>query len=125
MTRDLRIFMYNDIISNYVDAFIKQIGFEEKPHFELSDLSSMLTINDELIVNMDDVRYVVDHEIKEKEFFEWYYYNQDMCMLGLNLINIVSWFNGAPRLSRDKIESLYEKKEELNQLLEKYKNDKF
>lgn len=87
-------------------------------------IGGIISINDEFFLNMEDMVLMLRNDIPWSAFIEWWDYNTDAHYLGINSINLRSWVMGAPRLSKEQIEGLKEKKQELQDLVDKY-NEKF
>lgn len=58
-----------------------------------------------------------------QDLIEWYDYNCEGGMLGLNTINLKSWLMGAPRASKEAIAEIKARRKELEELI-KNQNEK-
>lgn len=75
-------------------------------------------INDEFYIDMEDVILMLTKDVSWNEFLRWWDYNIDANYLGIRFVNLVSWLKGAPRLSREQLDNLKEKRQELDKLIE-------
>ena len=87
------------------------------------DTGSLYAYGDCHFISMDDIRYCVDNGISYEEYSEYEEYNAAACSLGLDNINLRSWHNGCPRLSKEKIERLQNMKDELLKETERVKEE--
>jgi len=78
--------------------------------------------NESVFINFDDMRYCVDHDVTEKEYQEFFDYGCKASQLGLDRINISSWFKGCPKVREESIDRLVKMKEELYKEIEKVRN---
>lgn len=78
--------------------------------------------NESVFINFDDMRYCVEHDITEEKYQEFFDYGCKAAELGLDRINIQSWFKGCPRASEESIDRLIEMKKELYREIEKTRN---
>lgn len=71
-------------------------------------------------IDFQDIIYMLKNNIPFDEWLACYDYNLDAHFLGIHAISFVSWHRGCPRLSKDEIDDLKEKKKELEELCKKY-----
>ena len=113
---------YEDACNALIDFFAETYDVSvSKEDWVAGVIGSTICINEEYFVNMEDVVLMLRKEIAWDTFLEWWDYNMDASFLGLNLINLRSWVMGAPRLSKEQINGLKGRRKELEDLVEKYK----
>lgn len=103
---------YRKIMREYAEAFIKALDWDDIEYELKLDGDNTMFVGDTIIVNLDDVRYVVDNQIDSKVFNEWYDYNYAALDLGFNQINLKSWCMGAPHLSPEAIAEIQHLRDE-------------
>jgi len=111
----------NDIIKLFADRYEVCVSADD---WVSGDVGGVICINEEFYLNMEEVILMLKNDVSWDEFLRWWDYNLDAHDLCLNAINLRSWLMGAPRLSKEQIEGLKEKKQELQDLVDKY-NEKF
>ena len=86
-----------------------------------NEVGSVYFYADSYVIDMDDIRYCVENNVSVEDFSEYSDYNVDACKLGFDNINLRSWHNGCPRLTKEQIQHLYDLKKELNDETERLK----
>lgn len=75
---------YERLLNLYVDAFCEWIGFENPDIRVLSsEYNTLISINDEYFLSLDDIRYILHHPVSAKTFFKWWNYCLEVGMVGL------------------------------------------
>lgn len=75
---------YERLLNLYVDAFCEWIGFENPDIRVLSsEYDTLISINDEYFLSLDDIRYILHHPVSAKVFFKWWNYCLEVGMVGL------------------------------------------
>lgn len=111
-------------VGDYTAALLKQFGWcEDYGYWVAGDSTGVYAYGDEYFISLADMVYIVDNNVEKSEFIEWH----DYCVLaadfGLAIPNLSSWVKGVPRLSNGQIKALRDKRDELNSLIESYKNN--
>ena len=79
------------------------------------------------VLDMDDIIYIVEHDIDESTVLCWCEYVQDATEFGLNVPNLPAWCNGCPRTSKDGFDKLRKLKKDFYDMVdaekERLKND--
>lgn len=89
------------------------------------EAGGVLCIDDDgYFLSFDDVRYIVDNDIKLEEVDAWCDYNTRLRMISSDIptINLESWHKGCPRRSEEEIkelERLYNNSVAAREILEK------
>lgn len=74
-------------------------------------------------LTLTELVYAVDNNVSRSDFLEWSDYCFRVGMLGLNSMNLMSWVKGAPRYPEETLKHLEELKNELDNEIEKLKNE--
>lgn len=85
------------------------------------DVGGTYAYGDVYFLSMEDIKYCVENNLTREEYVEYQEYNSDACSLGFDNINLRSWHNGCPRLTKEQIQHLYDLKKELNDETERLK----
>jgi hypothetical protein len=67
--------------------------------------------------------YMLNNNIAFDEWLRWYDYCLDAHSLGLDTPNFTSWCKGCPRLTKEQIQNIKEKRQELKELIDSYKKN--
>lgn len=121
--------MWGRVCDGYVAELAHMWGFEYKvSDWVGDDFGGVACINEEIYVNMDDVRYCVDNEICYDEYNEWSAYIEDVSEFSLPKMNLRSWHMGCPRVPKEVIDRLKQLKQSLNDSIDsinkEYGNEK-
>ena len=109
---------YEAAVENYLSAFMKQYDLTCDPEpWVGNEIGTIAEVGD-YFFGFDDIKRCVDENVKWEDLIEWYDYNCEGGMLGLNQINLKSWLMGAPRVNQMRIEEIKAKRKELDELIE-------
>ena len=128
---EVKEYKTNEVLENYNNACNDVVkAFSERYEVNVSEedwvageVGGAICINEEFFVGMEILIIMLKNNVPWEEFLRWWDYNMDANLLGLNTINFVSWLTGAPRLSKEQLDGLKEKRKELTDLVEKYKKE--
>lgn len=101
---------FEALCNEYVNA-LKKILDCDNHYWIADDIGGVLCLNkDCYFLCLNDVRYIVDNEIKLEEVDAWYEYNTILGMISsdISTINLESWHKGCPRRSEEEIKELEE-----------------
>lgn len=105
---------YNKAVDAYTERLLAMWGLGGHYCYWVSDdRSGVFCIGDDLFLNVGDVISCVEGNYDYRSVCEWQEYNVKASKYGLNNINLVSWFMGAPRTSS----KTFEKFEEMERAL--------
>lgn len=114
---------YEAAVENYLSAFMKQYDLTCDPEpWVGNEIGTIAEVGD-YFFGFDDIRRCVDENVKWQDLIEWYDYNCEGGMLGLNQINLKSWLMGAPRASKEDIAEIKARRQEFEELI-KQQNEK-
>ena len=114
---------YEAAVTNYLSAFMKQYDLSCDPEpWVGNEIGTIAEVGD-YFFGFDDIKRCVDEDVKWEDLIEWYDYNCEGGMLGLNQINLKSWLMGAPRVNQMRIEEIKAKRKELEELIEETKKE--
>ena len=114
---------YEAAVTNYLSAFMKQYDLSCDPEpWVGNEVGTIAEIGD-YFFDFQDIKRCVDEDVKWEDLIEWYDYNCEGGMLGLNQINLKSWLMGAPRVNQMRIEEIKAKRKELEELIEETKKE--
>ena len=93
---------FENICDEYRLRLCNQFGISYSDTYWIVDrVGGVLDIQSYYAIDMDELRYIVDHSMSFEDFEEWY--EQWMDTENENRINIRSWLIGArPELFKDK-----------------------
>lgn len=124
--KEKRIRDFGKACDAYVKEFCRMYDFNYKDAYCIPQdkigVGSLYAIAD-YFFNFSDIRLCVDEDVKWKDIIEWYDYNCEGGMLGLNQINLKSWLMGAPRASKEDIAEIKARRQEFEELI-KQQNEK-
>lgn len=109
---------YEAAVENYLAAFLAKYDLDCDPEPWVSNEVGTIAMIGDYYFGFDDIRRCVDENVKWKDLIEWYDYNLEGGMLGLNQINLKSWLMGAPRASKKDIANIKAKRKELEELIQ-------
>ena len=114
---------YEAAVTNYLSAFMKQYDLSCDPEpWVGNEIGTIAEIGD-YFFDFQDIKRCVDEDVKWQDLIEWYDYNLEGGMLGLNAINLKSWLIGAPRVNQMRIEEIKAKRKEFEDLIEETKKE--
>ena len=114
---------YEHICNRYLVEFANKYELSLEPDAWVSgDVGTVAYVSD-YYFGFDDIRRCVDENVEWQDLIEWYDYNCEGGMLGLNQINLKSWLMGAPRASKETIAEIKARRNELEELI-KNQNEK-
>lgn len=105
---------YNKAVDAYTERLLAMWGIDGLYCYWVSDdRSGVFCVGDDVFLNVGDVISCVEGNYDYRSVCEWQEYNVRASKYGLNNINLVSWFMGAPRTS----EATFRKFEEMEKCL--------
>jgi hypothetical protein len=114
---------YEHICNRYLVEFANKYELSLEPDAWVGgDVGTVAYVSD-YYFGFDDIRRCVDENVKWQDLIEWYDYNCEGGMLGLNQINLKSWLMGAPRADKETIAEIKARRKELEELI-KNQNEK-
>lgn len=114
---------YAEACEEYLKAFCDKYEFQyEKDAWVGGDYGGVAMIAD-YFISLEDMRYMLLHNISFSEYLANLDYNLEVIELGLNEINLRSWCNGAPRLSREKLDKLISMRNDVEDVVKEYKQE--
>ena len=114
---------YEHICNRYLVEFANKYELSLEPDAWVSgDVGTVAYVSD-YYFGFDDIRRCVDENVEWQDLIEWYDYNCEGGMLGLNTINLKSWLMGAPRAGKEAIAEIKARRKELEGLI-KQQNEK-
>lgn len=115
---------YADACNEYLKAFCEryELQYVDDPWVG-DDVGSVACVGHSYFIDMSEIRFMLRSNVDWDEYLRYLDYNIDASLLGLDTINLRSWCKGCPRLSREQIEELQQKRKELDDLVEEYKNN--
>ena len=113
---------YEVACNNLVSLFAKKYDVSvSKDDWVANVVGGTISINDEFFLSMEEIVIMIRENVPWETFLAWWDYDMDASLLGLDTINLSSWIKGAPRLSKEQINNLKDKKRELQELVNEYK----
>lgn len=110
--------------NQYVACLCELWNMEESQGYWVSDeVGGLYCVGDFVTLDMEDLRYVVEHEIGYDEVCEWIDYNVKALEYNFDTINLKSWHKGAPRIPQSTFNRLDDLRKEFNEAIEKAKKD--
>ena len=110
----------------YGDCVVSSVGW-----WVGDDIGGVFCLEDNTFLNMEDIRYCVDHDVDEDTYSEYLDYNLRCAEYGFNQMNLNAFVKGAPRVDDETFERLdnlsIQLQEEINKTkgaLEKTRKDK-
>jgi hypothetical protein len=114
---------YEKICNRYLVEFANKYELSlESDAWVGGDVGTVAYVSD-YYFGFNDIRRCVDENVKWQDLIEWYDYNCEGGMIGLNTINLKSWLMGAPRASKEAIAEIKAKRKELDELIEETKKE--
>lgn len=114
---------YEHICNLYLVEFANKYELSLEPDAWVGgDVGTVAYVAD-YYFGFDDIRRCVDENVEWQDLIEWYDYNCEGGILGLNQINLKSWLMGAPRASKEAIAEIKARRKELEELI-KNQNEK-
>lgn len=111
---------YNDVVNEYLKVFCQkqEMDYQDAKKSWVADNVGGVCLVGDYYLDFSDIKCDVDKDAPKGEIFEWYEYDVLMRECGLNTINYRSWLKGAPRYSREELDAIYEKQEEIEKARE-------
>ena len=110
---------YEKACNNYVAALFDMWNYE--PNLDCfwigDDVGGVYTMRD-IYIDMGEIRYIVDNEIRMETVFDWQDYNVRCTNIGLDGMTLKAWCNNAPRYSEQTIKNLEAKTKKLNDMID-------
>lgn len=79
---------YIDLVADYSHRFCEYLAFENPSINCINsehDNNTVISINDDYFLSLDDIRYVLDKKISPARFFKWWDYSMMIGMVGLKI----------------------------------------
>lgn len=116
---------YEKACNAYVLALLNMWGLDAHYGYFVGDeVGGVYDYGDGMFtIGMDEIIYCVVNNISKETFYEFQEYNIEAHSLGFDYINLKSWCKGCPRLSKEQIKELRDKRKELDDLCEQYKKN--
>ena len=109
----------NEILKAFCQTY--ELQYEEDA-WVAGDVGTIALIGD-YYIDFQNMIYMLDNGIAFEEFLRWYDYSLDAHDLGLDTPNFTSWCKGCPRLTKEQIQGIKDKRQELKELIESYKKN--
>ena len=125
MVKELLKKNYKDACNAYLRTLADAWEWDlESYGFWIADcVGETYSYGDCMFINMEDIIFCVENDIKQNEYVEW----QDYCLFAnefnQNIPNLKAWHNGCPRLSKDAQKHLISLKERLDKTIQEYKEN--
>lgn len=114
---------YEKACDEMLKAFCCQYELQyEKDAWVAGDVGTIALIGD-YYIDFQDMMYMLNSNIAFDEWLRWYDYCLDAHDLGFNTPNFTSWCKGCPRLTKEQIQNIKEKRQELKELIDSYKKN--
>ena len=100
--------LYEEGCNLYLHLFCEKHGFNvEHPdtYWVANDIGGVAFIGD-YFVDMDTMRYDIDHDIAEDQWIRWYDYSFECSALRLKSPNFQSWLKGCPTYSQEQLDEV-------------------
>ena len=109
---------YDKSCNDYVKSLCSNYEFcFDDATWIADDIGGILEVND-FFLNMHEIIFCVDMNVIYDDFVEFYDYNLRASSLGLNAINIQSWFRNCPHLTEKQLDDLEQKQRDICELKE-------
>lgn len=114
---------YTEVCEDYLKAFCDVYELQcEEDAWVAGDVGTIALIGD-YYIDLQNMMYMLDNGIAFEEWLRWYDYCLDAHDLGFNTPNFPSWHKGCPRLTEEQIQEIKDKRRELKELIDSYKNN--
>ena len=121
---------FESVCNAYLSLLIKDWGYTNEGEnvntlgwWVADEVGGLYCFQDDLFISMDDIRYCVDNNVSEETYLEYIDYNIECSEYGFTGLNLKSFISGAPRISKDDFESIRSKKNELEEQIERLKEN--
>lgn len=110
---------YKALMEKYIAEFI-EMSFENDKSIMFNKISDNIIEVCDYILDIDDIRYIVDYDVDFEEWEEWYEYCLRLGMVDLSIKppTLDEWLNGQNKLNDNDLKRL----EELKQNVDDAKN---
>ena len=113
---------YTEACEDYLKAFCEAYELPyEKDSWVGNEVGTIALVGD-YYIDFQDMKYMLDNDIAFENWLRWYDYCLDAHDLGLDTPNFPSWQKGCPRLTKEQIQDIKDKRQELKDLIDSYKN---
>lgn len=102
----------------YGDCVVSSVGW-----WVGDDIGGVFCIGDDTFLNMEDIRYCVDHDVDEDTYSEYLDYNLRCAEYGFEQMNLKSFVSGAPRIKEEAFERFYDLTKQLQEEINKTKEE--
>lgn len=114
---------YEKACNEYLKAFCSTYELQyEKDAWAAGDVGTIALIGD-YYIDFQDMMYMLNNNRAFDEWLRWYDYCLDASDLGLDTPKFTSWCKGCPRLTKEQIQDIKEKRQELKELIDSYKKN--
>lgn len=114
---------FEDACNAYLRAFCDKHGYDyedARDSWAAGDVGGIAMCGDQF-VSMETIRTDIDMDAPEGEFLKWYDYCSELGMLDLPSMTFRNWLLGCPRMPRESIDNIRERKQEINDLIREAK----
>ena len=102
-------------VNDYLNAFLGQFELDGHNGWWVGDEVGGLYINGDLYyVTFEEMRYIVDNDIAEETYLEWYDYCDKCNAFELKPPTLKAYCQGCPRVSEDEWKHLESQKSKLD-----------
>lgn len=117
---------YDKVCSEYLDKLFEDWGVygevKKAGWWVADDIGGVFCLEDDIFINMDDIRYCVDNNVDYQTYQDYLDYNCKCAEFNLSFMNLKSFINGSPRISEESFNHLKEAKEYFENAIEEVKN---
>ena len=100
---------FDEAVNGYVAALCKLWDIEKQSTwFPADDTTGPVCLDTGEAVSLNDMIYVVENDITQKEYMEWADYCTECSSYGLDTVNLQSWHKCAPRIPQTALNKLNE-----------------
>ena len=107
---------FEKAVDAYTDAFLRQ--FESEPLYSWwvggRKGLDFFCFNDTSAITLADMVYVLENGVTYDEYLKYEDYCEHCHEYGFSVMNLRSWHEGAPRISKEAFDRLDEMKKDLN-----------
>ena len=110
-------------VRDYVRELLKRFDWDAVYGYWVADDCTGVYACGDYFINLADVIYIVDNNVKFEEFDEWYSYCLWAHENGQTTPNLSSWVKGCPRASKSQMERIDNVKQALADLYSELKEN--
>ena len=120
---------YENACQDYLTQLLTDWGFYDDDMKETcmgwwvgDEIGGLFCLEDDIFINMDDIRYCVDNDISFEIYQDFQDYNVKCAEFGFNHMNLNAFVLGAPRVSDEEFKHFQQLKDELNYYIKEAKS---